>query len=65
MERSEGMSPRTGRPPKADARHNDINIRINEKEKADIEYVANYYHISRTDALLRGIAKLMEEIKEQ
>lgn len=56
------MSPRTGRPPKANARKNDLNIRLTDEEKQEIQYVADALDISRTDAILKGIRLLKAEI---
>lgn len=58
------MSPRTGRPPKENARKTDLNIRLTEEEKQDIQFVADALGITRTDAILKGIRLLMAEIKK-
>ena len=55
------MSPRTGRPPKPNARKCNLNIRITEEEKAEIQFVADKLGLTRTDAILKGIEKLKAE----
>lgn len=56
------MSPRTGRPPKENARKNDLNIRLTDEEKQEIQFVADSLGITRTDAILKGIRILKENI---
>ena len=56
------MSPRTGRPPKENARKNDLNIRLTDEEKQEIQYVADKLGMTRTDAILKGIQLLRAEI---
>ena len=58
------MSPKTGRPPKDNPRNCDINIRLTRKELDDIQFVANYLGISRTDSIVRAIELLKAEIKK-
>ncbi len=58
------MSPRTGRPPKENARKNDLNIRLTDEEKQEIQFVANALGVSRTDAILKGIKLLKAEIEK-
>lgn len=53
-----------GRPTKADvARNKKITIRVSESDLVDIEYCAKSLEISRTDALLKGIEILKNNIK--
>ena len=59
------MSPRTGRPPKENPRNTDINIRLTEQEKSDIQFVADALGLSRTDAILQGIALLKKRIERK
>ena len=57
------MSPRTGRPPKADkARNKSLNIRLTEDELARIEQCAEKKKKNRTDTIMYGI-KLIEAEK--
>lgn len=56
------MSPRTGRPPKENARKNDLNIRLTDEEKQEIQFVADSLGMTRTDAILKGIRILKENI---
>ena len=56
------MSPRTGRPPKENARKNDLNIRLTDEEKQEIQFVADALGMTRTDAILKGIRILKENI---
>ena len=59
------MSPRTGRPPlQEESRKESLNIRITKKEKEQIEFCAEKLNVSRTDAIMKGIEKLMAEIKK-
>ena len=59
------MSPRTGRPPlQEESRKESLNIRITKKEKEKIEFCAEKLNVSRTDAIMKGIEKLMAEIKK-
>lgn len=57
------MSPRTGRPPKAEtSRNKSLNIRLTEGELAQIEKCAEKLQKSRTDTIMYGI-KLIEKEK--
>ena len=58
------MSPRTGRPPKDNPRNCDINIRLTKTELENIQFVADHFKISRTDAIVKGIEMLKAEIKK-
>ena len=50
------MSPRTGRPPKAEASRNvSLNIRLTEAEAKEIKECAEKLGVSRTDAIMQGI----------
>lgn len=57
------MSPRTGRPPKANPRNQDINIRLTQAELDDIQLVADKMGISRTDAIIKGIEILKAKLQ--
>ena len=58
------MSPRMGRPPKAEqSRSKSLNIRLTENEATNIEYCAERLKISQTDALMKGIGLLKKKIK--
>lgn len=58
------MSPRTGRPPKENARKNDLNIRLTDEEKQEIQSVADALGMTRTDAIIKGIRLLKAEIEK-
>ena len=58
------MSPRTGRPPKDNARKNDLNIRLTDEEKQEIQFVADVLGITRTDEIIKGIRLLKAEIEK-
>ena len=58
------MSPRTGRPPTDTARKNDLNIRLTDEEKQEIQFVADALGITRTDAIIKGIRLLKAEIEK-
>ena len=50
------MSPRTGRPPKAEASRNvSLNIRLTEAEAKEIKECAEKLGVSRTDAIMQGV----------
>ena len=57
------MSPRTGRPPKDNARKNDLNIRLTDEEKQEIQFVADALGMTRTNTILKGIRILKEKIE--
>lgn len=58
------MSPRTGRPPKADLpRDKKLNIRLTEVELERIEKCAEVLQKSRTDTIMYGIALIESEKK--
>lgn len=60
------MSPRTGRPPlQKTSRSQDLNIRLTIEEKEKIQYCSEKLEISRTDAIMRGIDLLMEDIEKK
>ena len=59
------MSPRTGRPHKENPRNEDLNIRLTSQEKAEIQAMADLLGISRTDAIMRGIALLRTETEKK
>ena len=60
------MSPRTGRPPKAEtSRNKSLNLRLTEEEAKDIQYCADELNISRTDAIMKGIRMVKAQIKEK
>lgn len=58
------MSPRTGRPPKENPRKINLNIRLTEQEANDIQMCADELHVSRTDAIMRGIHMVKSELKK-
>lgn len=58
------MSPRTGRPPKAESRRNvNLNIRLTEAEANEVKECAEKLGVSRTDAIMRGIRLLLAQKK--
>ena len=55
------MSPRTGRPPKAESSRNvSLNIRLTVCEAQLIQDCADKLNTSRTDAIVQGVSLLME-----
>ena len=59
------MSPRTGRPPKAEtSRNKSLNLRLTE-EAGDIQYCAEKLEISRTDAIMKGIRMIKAQLEEK
>lgn len=60
------MSPRTGRPPKAEtSRNKSLNLRLTEEEARDIQYCAEKLEISRTDAIMKGIRMIKAQLEEK
>lgn len=59
------MSPRTGRPPKENPRNINLNIRITKEESQRIQDCANKLRITRTDAIMKGIGMVENEIKQK
>ena len=60
------MSPRTGRPPiQETSRSEKLNIRLTKQEKEEIEYCSEKLNLSRTDAIMKGIGLVKEEIKKK
>ncbi len=58
------MSPRTGRPPKAESSRNvSLNIRLTAAEAKDLKDCAEKYGVSRTDVIMRGVRLLLGEKK--
>jgi hypothetical protein len=54
------MSPKTGRPPKAESsRKVNLNIRLTEVEAKEVKECAEKLGVSRTDAIMRGIHILL------
>lgn len=59
------MSPRTGRPPKAESsRNKSLNIRLTADELRRIEACSNVLGKSRTDTLMQGIFLIEENLKK-
>lgn len=59
------MSPKMGRPPKANPRKVNLGLRLTEAEAKDIQDCADALHTSRTDAIMKGIELLKAEIKQK
>lgn len=59
------MSPRTGRPPIENPRSESLNIRLTKGEAKLIQDCADALGMSRTDAIMKGIKMLMDEIKNE
>lgn len=59
------MSPKTGRPPIENPRSESLNIRLTKSEAKLIRDCADAFGLSRTDAIIKGIEKLMGEIKKE
>lgn len=58
------ISPRTGRPPKVDAKHEKITIRLNEKTLERLQWCADKLGVTRTQVIEKGIDKVEAEIKK-
>ena len=60
------MSKKMGRPPKGDeSRKIRLNIRISDAESKKIQKCADFFSISRVDAIIRGIDLLEATIEEK
>ncbi len=59
------MSPRTGRPPKDDARKSKLNIRLTEQEADLIQECADALKKTRTDTIMYGINLVKHEIDKK
>ncbi len=60
------MSPRTGRPPKAEtSRNKSLNLRLTEEEANDIQHCAEKLKISRTDTIMKGIRMIKAQLDEE
>lgn len=58
------MSP-AGRPPKDNPRNVNLNIRITKEEAKKIQFCADSLEITRTDAIMKGIDLVKEEIDKK
>lgn len=58
------MSPRTGRPPKENPRNVNLNIRITREESERIKKCADDLKTTRTDAIMKGIEMVENEIRK-
>lgn len=60
------MSPRTGRQPKngTSRRGCSLNLRLTEDEANAIQWIAEYFNLSRTDAIVKSIRYLQAEIEQ-
>lgn len=59
------MSPRTGRPPKEDARRCKLNLRLTDKEAGLIQDCADALNKTRTDTIMYGINLVRKEIEKK
>lgn len=57
------MSPKTGRPPKDNPRNVNLNIRVTKDEAQLIQDCADALHTTRTEAIIQGIKKVMDDLK--
>lgn len=57
------MSPRTGRPLKENPRNKNLNIRVSQDEAELIQYCADELETTRTEAIVKGVKLLKEEIE--
>ena len=57
---------RTGRPPIQDTSRNEhLSIRLTKEEKEEINYCSEKLGIPRTDAIMKGIKKIIKEIEKE
>ena len=59
------MSPKTGRPPKSDAKKINLHIRLNEEEDALIRACAERMGTTRTAMILTAVRQLQAELDKQ
>jgi len=59
------MSPRTGRPPKDDAKRNETRIRMNDEEVAKLNYCCEILGLTKTAVISNGIDRMYEEAQKQ
>lgn len=57
------MSPRTGRPPKVDARRVGITLRLKESSAKKLKQLSEELNVSRTDIIEAGIDLVAEKKK--
>jgi len=67
MKGAVNMSPRTGRPPKNGTSRTgrSLNLRLTEDELNAIQSIAEYFDITRTDAVVESIRYLQRDIDEE
>ena len=53
------MCPRTGRPKLESPKNKSLTLRLSDEEAQEIQECAEKFHISRTEAILKGIRELM------
>ncbi|RGE72627.1 hypothetical protein [Eisenbergiella massiliensis] len=58
------MSPRTGRPPKEDARENQYRLRMSDEELRKLEICCKKTGLSKAEVIRKGIEKVYEETNE-
>lgn len=57
------MSPKVGRPKSDNPKNKSLNLRLTEEEAKEIQECADFFKVSRTEAILRGIRELMGKKK--
>ena len=59
------MSPKTGRPPKQDAKRIQLTLRIKEDTAKKLIDCARVLEVSRTEVIERGVDKMADEAKKK
>lgn len=59
------MSPRMGRPPSADPKHNDMKIRLTDSERERLDYAAKVLGMTKSDVIRQGIDLMYQKAKEK
>lgn len=59
------MSPRTGRPPKDDAKKERMSLRLHEDTLASLQKCADMLDISKTEVIERGIKLVEAQLKKE
>ena len=59
------MSPRTGRPKKENPRNISLNIRLTRDEAKMLQDCADLLEITRTNVIVKGVQKVMDELENK
>ena len=65
MKVGDTMSPRTGRPKKENPRNISLNIRLTRDEAKMLQDCADLLEITRTNVIVKGVQKVMDELENK